>query len=350
MEETIMLGAPSFGEVINLTDGKEFFVPFGQSKICQSIIRETQDKAVIVERLATEYLSIVLALKEMGINFCITYTEDVRIPAQMLDSFKSELKCRIVILPKNFPPQFGCYPRDMLTILSKPKIVLLNQEIGRKGIGQRGEYYFLSSLYGEGGRVLSCDNTALVTKRLIIGNARIKCDEQLTALLQKGVKIGQLPLPLGGICTSAEIKEKVFSNDHLDRVAAFLRGGNGEMHLVVDPKICTMNKNGSENWTALGPEESIEGIAECCEPLGIKVHYPYKIKVPYSVNLEQFSDGRVLMTGGDKPLAKLVGKIVGRKNVFKTKVPIKFTPVYNRAGIRCLINQIPEPMISSLVS
>lgn len=338
MEETIILGAPSFGEVTNLTAEKEFFVPFGQSGICHKVIKETRDKAVIVERLAAEYLSVVLTLKEMEVNFYITFTEDVRIPAQMISEFKNNLKCRLVILPKNFPSQFGCYPRDMLTVLSKPKIVLLNQEIAREGVGKRGEYYFIRSLYGEGGRVLSRGDTALVTKRLIIGNARIKCDEQLQILLQKGVKIGQLPLPLGGICTLAETKERVFPNDHLDRVSALIKDGDDEMHLIVDPKICTMDEDKRKNRTALGPKESIEKTIECCEPLGIKVHCPHKMKVPYSVNLEQFSDGRVLMTGGDKPLAKIIGRIAGRENVFQTKVPIRFMPVYNRAGIRCLIN------------
>lgn len=350
MEETIMLGAPSFGEVLNLSPEKEFFIPFGQSKICHDIIKATQNKAVIVERLATEYLSIVLALKEMGVNFYITYTDDVRIPSQMLDDFKDNLKCRLLILPKNFPPQFGCYPRDMLTILPKPKIVLLNQEISRKGISQKGEYFFISSLYGQGGRVLSRDNTMLVPKRLIIENTRTRCDKQLKVLLQRGVKIGQLPVPLGGICTLNKIEEKLFSNDHLDRVSNLMKGTDGALHLVLDPKICIIDEDKKGDWIPLGPIESIVRITEYCEPLGIKVHYPYKTEVPYSVNFEQFSDGRILMTGGDKPMANIIEGIAGRKNVIQTKVPVKFTPVYNRAGIKCMLNEIPEPMIASLVS
>jgi hypothetical protein len=80
------------------------------------------------------------------------------------------------------------------------------------------------------------------------------------------------------------------------------------------------------------------------------VHYPEKIEVPCSLNLIQFSDGKVLMTNGDESVAKLIDEIVGKENVFKTLIPIRFFPACRYGCIRCLINELPDVMFKSIAS
>lgn len=349
MEETCIVGAPAFSHILD-EEKKIFRSPIGQVKICQDVLRETQDKEVIKDNLAIEYFAIILGLKKIGIKFYIGRFSDASIPAQVWQGLKKAFKCDFVFFPKNFPREFGCYPRDMITVLAKQKVVLLNSAVGREGIGNKNGYCFLTSSYGEGGRILACEETVLIPKRLIIEGDRVECGIEIDALRKKVMHVGLMPLPLGGTFSLTKIEENLFSNDHLDRVMSLIKGQDEKMHLLLDPKICVVDGDTKNNWIPRGPEESIRIITDLCEPLGIEVHCPHKTEVPYSVNLMQFSDRKILMTSGDDPLAKIVERIVGPENVITTEVPIKFTPVYNQAGIRCLINQIPESMIASLVA
>ena len=97
-------------------------------------------------------------------------------------------------------------------------------------------------------------------------------------------------------------------------------------------------------------KETIEKIKLICQPLGIEVHHPKKMEVPYALNLIQFPDNRVLMTGGDESVAELINEIVGEENVFKTPTPIRYFPVWLYAGIRCLVSEAPEPLFKPVAS
>ena len=47
--------------------------------------------------------------------------------------------------------------------------------------------------------------------------------------------------------------------------------------------------------------------------------------IPYALNLEQFADGTVLLTGGDSNLTESIRQIVGTDKVYVTSRPVIFT-------------------------
>lgn len=116
---------------------------------------------------------------------------------------------------------------------------------------------------------------------------------------------------------------------------------------MVDPEVVTVGCVGSDpaDWFLQEPSETLELVRDTFEPMGIKVHCPSQIRAPCSLNLVQFPDNRVLMTGGDSEVKEAVSNIVGSQNVFTTAAVIKFHPLLRRGGIRCLLGKIPEPFL-----
>lgn len=84
-----------------------------------------------------------------------------------------------------------------------------------------------------------------------------------------------------------------------------------------------------------------------CQQLGIKLCYPEKMEVPYALNLFQSKNGRILMTGGDDSTYHTITEIVGEEMVTKTEVPIRLYPIFNNAGIGCLINEFPSTLLKT---
>ena len=75
---------------------------------------------------------------------------------------------------------------------------------------------------------------------------------------------------------------------------------------------------------------------------------PGDLTVPYALNLMQFPDKRVLMTSGSPEVENLIRLIVGDGNVSTTEVPVRFLPLWQYAGIRCLIGELPEFILKKL--
>ena len=92
-------------------------------------------------------------------------------------------------------------------------------------------------------------------------------------------------------------------------------------------------------------EKSLEEIRIICQQLGIELCYLEKMEVPYALNLFQFENGKILMTGGDDSTYQVIAEIVGEEMVTKTEVPIQLYPIFNNAGIGCLINKSFPPTL-----
>lgn len=343
MEQWYLVGEP----LLDPKFRENYLAPIGQVDICLKILKEVKSEEQALQILREEYLAIVYALREMGINFRIIYAHKDNIDLKTLGACVKLLGCRLVGFPPGFIPQAVIYPRDLFTVF--PNFVLVNSEIVEVLTDAKGDYHIISSLYGEGGRVLASQRTILVPEGL---NLKEGCTIQTTGLdeLEKlGIKTGLLPMPLAQSFSAQGREDEIISYDHLDRTFALLEDQKNNLHLLVDPLICTTQWQNS-SWAPHYPQESLETIRKRCEPLMIEVHCPRQIKVPYSLNFLQFPDKRVLMTAGDDSVEELVADIVGRKNVFKTPTPIKLLPIFQYAGIRCLLNEAPAPLFKSQIS
>jgi hypothetical protein len=153
--------------------------------------------------------------------------------------------------------------------------------------------------------------------------------------------VGITTLELPNVCKvegSAEARS-LKCEYHLDREMCLLKGKDGGLHLVVDPKIVLWDRFYEG---LIAPPHSIETIREICELAGVQVHWPEKLTVPYSLGACQFPNGKVLMTGGDKAVASLLSEVVGEGQVVETEIPIVAYPTFQGAGIHCLIGEFPD--------
>ncbi len=344
MNPFYLVGEPMFKPDF---ERESFRTPLGQAKLSKEVAAETQDADEILERLRMEYLAIIYSLLRMGIEFRIVYAHEKLIDKALLNFCIRMLNCKMIGFGPDFFGPVMVFPRDFCSIL--PGIVLMNPGVATLTSDRKDGYALIHSPFGEGGRTLSSGKTMLVCEKVIEqdGQNRPIKNKEIVKLEKAGLRIAQLPTPFG--CTIMnDVIKSIFTNDHIDRIGALLLGKNNQLHLVIDPQLCTAKwkKGGVPPWDVVGTEESIKKIGAICEPLGIKVHVPRFLSVPYSLNLIQFSDRRVLMTGGDDDVAEIVGNIVGDSNVCRTELPIKFFPVWMYGGIRCLINDAPLPILT----
>jgi hypothetical protein len=350
MKEMYLMGEPwLFGE----QGREEYYAPAGQGHLCQQVLVETQDLDVVKQKLREEYLAIVWSLVQMGVNFRIIYSHPEKIDQKILAACIKSLGCRLAgFTPDYFPPGV-VFPRDFATVL--PGLILINSQMARATVNQKDGWRILSSPYGEGGRMLFWNKTTLVCERIILkdrGQGSERPGKKLEKIKQNGITVGLFPLPVAqALSRTGSTDDRFFFNDHLDRVACLIRGLDGSVHLVVDPEIitaCWRGRKFTPCWIPRSPKDSIEKIKRVCERSGIEVHCPEKLEVPYSLNLVQFPDGRVLMTGGDASVAEIISQIVGPENIFKTPAPIRFFPVWVYGGIRCLVSEAPMPLFKSI--
>jgi hypothetical protein len=202
-------------------------------------------------------------------------------------------------------------------------------------------------MYGQGGRVHVRKVVALVCEQVVDNVNRAApgviatraCD--LTPLREAGLRIGMLPLQV----TREEAvngKRGYGIHDHPDRTCGLLEDRQGNLHLVVDP-ILWSGYRGIRQAPKNDPLQTLKRYRAVCGQLGITMHVPSKkLTVPMAVGFVQFADGRVLMSSGDSEVYRIVASIVGSENVILTRIPIVRYPVLCRAGIHCLVTELPS--------
>ncbi len=164
MEEFYLVGEPIF-KLVGSGQRKEFCAPFSQVALCQAILKLTQDENEVFDSLRQEYLAIVWSLSQMGIHFRIVYAHEDEIDKPTINTCISGLGTRLCGFAKDFFPSYVAYPRDFSTVL--PGLILINHRAGTLTISEKDGYKIINSPYGEGGRVLYCQKTILVSERLI---------------------------------------------------------------------------------------------------------------------------------------------------------------------------------------
>lgn len=193
----------------------------------------------------------------------------------------------------------------------------------------------------------------IVAERLISGNNK-SSKPMLNGFRQLGIEVALFPVPLvSELSLQGEEKGKVHGNDHLDRVSCLLFGRDGKRHLLIESGICTCefinpNDKKKDDIRVLDPKESLGRIEEMCKGFGIKLHCIDGTTVPYALNIPQFPDGTVTISGGEESLFETVAGIVGKEKVISTRIPILFLPLLARAGTRCLVNAMPEALAKNV--
>lgn len=314
--QTVLLGEPVFSGFEMWSGG--YMVPVG----AESWVRKVdEDQRPHDNVLRDEYAAIAHCLHEMGIDFrmIIAHKEFIDLPTLL------GLNKYLGVRGLGMHPAIGSttFPRDMMVTFGAK--TYLSPDGNFELLNEDG----VVSELGEGGRVLKTGNKVLVPKAqsfLDLDDYR----EDITKLSGEGFQFGLLPWPLFSDQDPFSDKSPKFTNDHLDRAAALIHGKGGD-YLLLD-------SNYARARTIEGGEYFPQ-IRATCESLAITpvVVDRTENSIPYALNMEQFADGSVIMTGGDDPLAEIVGAIVGDDKVHTTEVPITHFPLLRKGGIRCLM-------------
>lgn len=193
------------------------------------------------------------------------------------------------------------------------------------------------------------NSTALISERVIEeqGGSRDVTPEEIKSIENTGMGVGLAPMVVTQIFTLNGLTERFTNNDHIDRWGALLSDGRGDPHLIVnDPLIIPRWREGK--WTPISDDEALGELRSRFKPLGMTVHRVPRPSVPYSLNMVQFPDRRVLMTAGEPELEEQVKFTVGRNNVYTTEEPIQYLPTWQYAGIRCMIAPMPTPLFKPM--
>ncbi|HVZ58124.1 MAG TPA: hypothetical protein VG935_00005, partial [Patescibacteria group bacterium] len=216
------------------------------------------------------------------------------------------------------------FPRDMMTTFNG--VPYINPKANFDLVYTKG----IQSPLGEGGRILKQRNKVFVPTVQDHLASDPRYEQHIRSLERKGFEFGYLPWPLAVDAIPGQREYDVAPSDHLDRAAAFIRGKDSKDYLLLD-------ENYAQSRTPrVGSYSHV--IENACYKLDVT---PVVVEraadsIPYALNLEQFTDGTVLMTGGDPALQEVVGQLVGDDKVATTEVPIVYYPVIRKGGIRCM--------------
>ena len=319
--------------------------PAGEADLCVEVLQETSESEEIIARSRREYLSIISSLETMGIPFHIVYAHPDLVDRPTVAAC-AEAGRKFARFGKDFFPPAVAFPRDFSTVL--PTLVLFHEQ-AKVLVGKTDGWTLLSSPFGEGGRVLSSGTTMVVCERLCEkdgGESRAVTAEDLDPIASHGIAVATAFAPvLQRVRTTGPTDELAIS-DHIDRAGALLSDANGNLHLILGPNVTTARMIDEEQrlWEPVGPRRTKEMLARALRSLGINVHLAPSLKIPYALNLLQFADRRVLMTGGDTELSRFIETLVGKGKVVTTDVPIRYMPTWRYGGIRCLVSEEPLPI------
>jgi len=330
------------GEPLTKVDyeGYKLSFPVGQADAYNRVWNQLVSKQQVERSLCREYWEIMVILNNMAIDYAVPLLRPKPQNRIFLEKCQNNFGFQMV-QSGIFPPQILAYPRNLCATIKSSKLILLNSRAFKKPERLINGWNTVVSPYGDGGYVISKNAT------VIIGKMITHDLDPIVTKIQK-TRIGIFPSVVNYEYSKSCDKPDIIYNNHIDRVACLLKDPREKIHLVIDPQLvlASYSDKNTNDIFLLEPYKALKLIKKTFEPIGIKVHWPKSIEIPCSLNLIQFEDGRVLMTGGEHSLREVVSSIVGTKNVFETRIPIEFLPVWKRAGIHCLLSEIPDSVLT----
>ena len=333
----VVVGTPNFGNHPNMS----IRIAIGQLEQVQATRQETQDWREVAKKLMMEYCSILAALAQMKTKFLVADGFRQHLNSEMpelMTKLSAELKFQRVRLPE-VSLDLTVFPRDFATQLPNGNLLV---EFDPKKIKLAGNKrkQIKQSPFGVGGRVLPRCQIVLIAEQIYSETCQ-PIHSDISPFQNAGLQVGQLPNAVNTeICAGIQVN---VPDDHLDRTSGLLEDTTGNLHLIVDPAIYSGWQN-PFSPPLYGPEQTIEKYQKVCDELGIRLHVPEtdRLAVAASVCFWQAENRKVLMTSGDEAVADIVTDIVGSNNLFLTSMPIRYFPSWSKAGIRCLIGELPN--------
>jgi len=332
MAKRIIVGMPYFHNIIETC----FVTPVGSEDLFKRISKEIKSGKKLQAKLAQEHFAILSKIIEMGYEPKVC-TIDV-LGEIVCETIKRRMShtVEMISVPKEFPAPV--YIRDAWMLVDTTALIpSVMSPVWLSFMGP--EIQFTTSIFGEGGKVLTLDDYFITTKITDGDNhlepTKLRMSDAHVPLIEK--KFIFLTNPV-----SVSIEDGISYYEpeiHVDRFISLIKDTQGALHAIIDPSICIGFQSHLSKPTR-SMKESVLEIGGILKKNGIEhVHVPEKpLNIPYALGVMQFHDGRVLMSGGTN-VESLYQYILGKENVFTTDVPIRYYSSMRRAGLHCLINE-----------
>lgn len=223
------------------------------------------------------------------------------------------------------------FPRDLALQLHDGPLLVSSEE--KPLIGPKVSV----SPYGQGGKALTRGKVVIVASDHHWENDL----RQLRNIRKRGFKTVELPAayevsPLGRFSGNLVGGPQ----DHIDRTCGLLEDSTGRLHLIVTAgqQTCDYTDGGMK---LVSPEETAARYKQLCDKADINLHF-VPVTIPTSTGFVQLQNGKVIITGGDNSIYEVIVDIAGTKNVITTDTPVCYYPAFCRAGIRCMVNELPS--------
>ena len=146
----IVLGAPIFGN----DPKQQLRAPFGQQKLYQKLRNQARTPKSMMVALCMEYMSIIFALRNMGIDFKIALAHEGLINKDLLREIEKNFKVDIICFP-DVDYESVVYIRDFAVSLPN-KATLIDSDLERviKLDNDAKDRKISFSPYGQGGSCL----------------------------------------------------------------------------------------------------------------------------------------------------------------------------------------------------
>jgi len=329
--------------------GQHFGCLYGQEDLYRSIWNCTQDEIEVKTHLGEEYFAIAQTLSQMGKTIPILYS-DILAESPVLKAIeymkrfgfsRADLSSLYDVDIRTFS-----YPRDIVTMLPNGHTYIDSEMSGfalqTDVMSMQGEVSV--SPIGQGGRILCWDEYVLMGQMFCLndGFCPVRSNSFLLTEDTKKIEVPNTVIfedyGFGGL-------RGIGVDDHMDRSTNRLIDKKGKCHLITDSCVFSGYQFPfvSPRFT---PKETIAEYQRICDQNEVIFHPAPPTIVPMAIGFHQFQDGTVIMTSGDDELSWLVADIIGSENLFLTPIPIIHTPVWCKAGIRCLIGELPEWMFN----
>lgn len=223
--QTLLLAEPIF-QPLNEEDKKQLLLlPPGSEKWVSWYKNRLSNPKPLADGLLEEYVAIGQGLRQMRVPFHMILAHRDKINEIFFLGCTRYWGVRGLALSKYISST--CFPRDMMVDFDGQ--VLINPDANFNFPDNSGAI----SRLGEGGAVLKLDKKVFVPDPIkLTSKERQKYRRDIRTL--SSMEVAFLPWPAGWKINLTTGKSRLFASTHLDRVAALVRGRDGEDHLLVD--------------------------------------------------------------------------------------------------------------------
>ncbi|MEI6477603.1 MAG: hypothetical protein WCO52_01280 [bacterium] len=331
-----VLGLPVLG---NWSAECRLFVPLGHEAFCREILHEDEDDSSNAPLgQLEELLGLIDTLHRARQKPFLLLTHMNRFPGVVFKELYDSGVRQFPIRKLDRRALLSGFPRDLAVAVPETMTLLVSTRYRGRVKPRYDGWRVIRSNWGEGGRIHVSGTTAVVAER----EGPIFGRQDHRALREAGIeKI--VTLPQGGALVEEHDGSKVYARiGHVDVFAGLCTANDGSLHLFLDPQYPSFDK---DVRTAIR-----EYALRMCEKADITLHVPETdLLVPYSPGFVQLHGGRVILTGGEPWLKDELVKLLGPMKVFCMKQPFKRIPCYLRAGIHCLVNELPGNFLIDLL-